>query len=418
MSLIPLLIMTTVLESFGVLVNLEAIMPLFYEQLEPSSPFPFPRKMEEGPRVVLLGSKNMNFEARQGRQVGDIWFGTNEPNYDINYHKSIGVLRNPVTLDSEPGEDACVPSTDWQKRFYPTCNSFHEQEFRFEKNSEKAGDGSFIEFLGAGTSRDAWKITKNDDSMVFKTLQVNRKFSSLTYHFQMIDAIAAERLTSSPYVTGIHGFCGMSVLNELGKELELDPNLTRVERLHYARDLAAGMAAAHGIDGAKNPRLVHADLRHSNVMFSQETGALTLSDFNQGYFLGWDKVAKKPCGYRPRFSFWHDRFAAPEECLREVQTEKTDIYHLGGMIFYFLTGYKPYTFNQADFEKREMNKKMPGGKWVLPTIPPRFTTSDDPAVVTMIKAIKACLHYEAKNRPNAREVLWMLDSTLSSVGHR
>lgn len=415
-SLVPLLVVAIIVEAFGVMVNIKAILPLVVY------PFGPPRGLYHSrpayPRVLFEGTNEIYFDAAIGRPVEDMWLGSSEEGYDTNKLKTVegGVLRNPVTLDNREGTEECVPAADWQTRHYPTCNAFHEVQFQFDKRGRQSHhDGAFLSLLGEGTSRDAWKLTKDDDSVVLKTLQMNRDFSGLNNHFQILDAIASERLTPSSYVNNIYGFCGFSAMNELGKELELDSSLTIAERLRYARDLAAGMADAHGIESDDKPLLVHADLRHSNVMFSQESGALTLSDFNQGYFLGWNSDANEKCGYLPKFSFWHDRFAAPEECLRQPQTDKADIYHLGGMVFYLMTGYKPYTFNLDDFQYREKNQKMPDGKWVLPVIPPRFATSKDPTILKFMKAIKACLQAEPSNRANAREVYSILEDALKGI---
>lgn len=278
---------------------------------------------------------------------------------------------------------------------------------------EDYDDGTTMTLLGIGTSRDAWEVSMNDESVVLKTFHLDRKFSEEAYHHQILDSIASERLTSSPHIVDIYGFCGLSVLNELGGHLtRIRSNVPLKERLRYARDLAAGMADAHSIDGAPNALVVHADLRQSNVLISSDTGAIKLSDFNQGAYLGWNTQEDEPCGYRPDFSFWHDVFAAPEECVGGVQTEKSDVYHLGGMIFFFLTREKPYTFNMSDFNERE-NIMASQGKWPIALLHPKFQNSKNRIVATMRDAIASCLRFEAMERASAREIFLMLDNTLS-----
>ena len=47
-----------------------------------------------------------------------------------------------------------------------------------------------------------------------KTLLWNREFTPNMANSQRRDALATERLTSSPHVVDIYGYCSTSVLNE------------------------------------------------------------------------------------------------------------------------------------------------------------------------------------------------------------
>ena len=94
-----------------------------------------------------------------------------------------------------------------------------------------------------------------------------------------------ERLTASPHVINIFGYCGHSVMTEYadGKRLgELADKAAKkpLARLRIARDIAHGLADLHGIDGDSNATFVHLDVNPANVVSVQ--GTLKLNDFNIG----------------------------------------------------------------------------------------------------------------------------------------
>ena len=96
------------------------------------------------------------------------------------------------------------------------------------------------------------------------------------------------RLTVSPYVVDIYGFCGRSVLNEfadgpgLGK---LADKLSKysLKRLEIARDIASSLADIHGVDGnGENSTIVHMDINPANVVVVKNR--LEERDFDVLYF--------------------------------------------------------------------------------------------------------------------------------------
>jgi hypothetical protein len=95
-----------------------------------------------------------------------------------------------------------------------------------------------------------------------------------------------ERLTRSPHVINVFGFCGHSVLTEFADgprvgELADKSKRTALARLKFARDIAHGLADVHGIDGEGNATFVHLDVNLANVV--SINGTLKL---NGKWFMG------------------------------------------------------------------------------------------------------------------------------------
>lgn len=101
--------------------------------------------------------------------------------------------------------------------------------------------------------------------------RINHRFEDSYYENNRIDAVVLERLTASPHVINVFGFCGHSVLTEFadGKRLgELADKKKKepLARLRIARDIANGLADVHGIDGDGNATFVHFDINPANVV--------------------------------------------------------------------------------------------------------------------------------------------------------
>lgn len=52
------------------------------------------------------------------------------------------------------------------------------------------------------------------ESIVVKDMYAGNDFATGDYEFVRMDAMVAERLTSSPRIYDIYGFCGLSILSE------------------------------------------------------------------------------------------------------------------------------------------------------------------------------------------------------------
>jgi hypothetical protein len=198
----------------------------------------------------------------------------------------------------------CQFKQDWQDRTYPTCNNVHEIDFFNMLQKIANNDASKqVHYLGTGGSRDTWKIfderinNKNNHQnntihvpLAFKTLRIDREYIWPRIDHQRVDAIVSERLTASPHVVDIYGYCGTATVNEFGEGGTLDHNIldnnniSPLQKLEYGRDIAYALADLHELDGYPSSTVQH-DLKPKNVLVVAN-GKVKLGDFNNAHFLG------------------------------------------------------------------------------------------------------------------------------------
>ena len=194
-------------------------------------------------------------------------------------------------------------------------------------------------------------------------------FSDLEFESNRKDALAMERLSSSPYVIDIFGFCGQSAINELATGIDLEAHSQKLrgktsddalrQKLTISIMLARGVAHIHGVDGSDNATMAHYDLKPENVLvFDGDTPKF--SDFNFVEFLRWDRTKQERCGFESVDHMpW---YRAPEELImrrtsaekkgwalsslglvekkedQPLLNEKVDVWSLGHLIYEILTG--------------------------------------------------------------------------------
>lgn len=337
-------------------------------------------------------------------------------------------------VDEEP---LCVPMAQWQTTSYPNCNSVHEidmvrssgpgtytfpssrregygrraittyprsllnyyrelhqryapsRKINAKINAQGIIQEESIEFLGQGWFRSAWEMYTEEipdydmeeeqwgfeESVVLKTLRIEREFIPEYYELHRRDALAMERLTFSPYVLDIYGYCGQSAINELANfGIEGMSSLEKVARsfrgmediepvskikLQLASMVAAGVSHVHSIDYADFPipldndssddipdgittesggahvseyrkkrQSILKDIARGNMKARSNAtlvhydlnprnialvkrGKPKLNDFNVANFLYWDVKNNQTCGFPGRFR--EPWWRAPEE---------------------------------------------------------------------------------------------------------
>jgi serine/threonine protein kinase len=247
--------------------------------------------------------------------------------------------------------------------------------------------------------------------------RIEHRFEEAHFEHDRIDAVAMERLTSSPHVINIFSFCGHSVMteyadgNRLG-ELADKSKKSPLARLRIARDIASGLADVHGIDGDGNATFVHLDINPANVV--SIGGTLKLNDFNIGIIRKWNTTSNQPCGFPAQYP--NPQWRSPEEARNEQNlTEKVDVFSMGHIFFRLICGHEPWHKLEKGGKptKQEMNEKVQKG--ILPKIPDLVKKSTSPEVVAIREAMLRCYEYDPSKRPSAREIAASLQKALDKL---
>lgn len=113
----------------------------------------------------------------------------------------------------------CKP-TEWQTLSFPNCNDIHEFDLREVlglRNRTNAVRGqnktvNDIGYIGEGMWRIVWKVQARGQVVVaLKTTKGEHEVDTRNLERHRRDALTMERLTSSPYIVSIYGYCGNTV---------------------------------------------------------------------------------------------------------------------------------------------------------------------------------------------------------------
>ena len=192
-------------------------------------------------------------------------------------------------------------------------------------------------------------FTFNIDSNLHR---MDRDFFDEYYDLHRVDAVAMERLTSSPYVLNVYSFCGQSAVNEfadfidgfqdfktfarrIGGNREL--KITKL-KIQIATMLALGIMHIHEVDGPDNATMAHYDVNPMNVAVTAG-GVPKFNDFNVAHFFKWNARLNKRCGFYGRLHepWWR----SPEEMLQGNRTKMIEYERTGGN-FHLLDGKSSY----------------------------------------------------------------------------
>ncbi|GKY91588.1 hypothetical protein MPSEU_000130700 [Mayamaea pseudoterrestris] len=342
--------------------------------------------------------------------------------------------RDEVTADNTQDQfsylDRCLPKADWQTASFINCNAFHELNMAHSSlENRRRGEEEQLSVLGEGWFRTAWRLYARNQTTVLKTLRIERDFLPEYYELHRRDAVAMERLTWSPFVVNVFGYCGNSAINEIAdfpyrdvndlehfdrkmRYRERHPQIQRI-KLQLAASIAQGVADIHSIDGPEvGVSMVHYDLNPRNIaIFAQ--GRPKINDFNIAEFLRYDPVNNRTCGFpnRMRQPWWR----APEEVNLTANVEvneKTDIYSLGAILFHILTTHSP-----RGKMKKEMMEDVRADvvRGVAPVLPPPFDNMTDSVTMAFKKAMDRCFVVDHKERATADEIVDILFQALMKV---
>lgn len=379
-----------------------------------------PMKVSSHPLVVFF-EQGTEIYAPQHRMLQD----------DETLHAPAGeeAARNRHVDDPQ---DGCIPMADWQSKSFPNCNSIHELDLRAAGPNagvdETVGFEDNLAFLGQGWFRHAWQLDHGvlGESVVLKTLRLERDYLEEYYDLHRRDALAMERLTHSPFVMDVYGFCGQSAINELADFPYGLNSLEKFDRhwrdhhgpdvlllkLQVAASVALGLAHVHEIDSDEVATMVHYDLNPRNVAITKN-GIPKLNDFNIGVFLRVNPETNKTCGFPSRLHepWWR----APEEVEignNNSLSEKVDVYALGNLLFHILTTKSPRGKMYAE-RMQETRELVLRGE--APILPEPFDRNNDSVTKVFRKAMEMCFEVDPAKRASARQIANMLMTTLKEA---
>lgn len=410
---------------------------------------------------ALRRIRNHNHYHSEGTSLSDI-----KHNYDLAIAGSIAEVTtedplkhlmltsesrdtlNGIRFDSEdygeyladPLEDkeceATPANAKWMLHSFPTCNFHHEFSFPHSVEKDKT------KILGHGYWRDVWPVFDTAlvssrfgemQKVALKTMRYEHDYTGRNYDRHVRDAIASERLTSSPRVTDIYSFCGNSGYFEFasGGSLanRLDEHYTATveaedeedtgrhgsnddsrildqrAKLKLAFEISAGLADFHEVDAMRdeNGEIVSASIAHADIstdQFIHVGDGYKLNDFNRCRFMRRYRNSTssggdgKPCGFHVHNNPGKAR--APEEYAYTVETEKVDIFSLGNIFYTIITNIDPW----EDTPSEKANKAVMEGK--RPKVPSSIKSSEDPADLAIRKMMYKCWEQKPDDRPRAR----------------
>jgi serine/threonine protein kinase len=153
------------------------------------------------------------------------------------------------------------------------------------------------------------------------------------YEFVRMDAIVAERLTSSPRIFDIYGFCGYTVMSEffphgdmldilvdgegfsepedMNDKEDVNPqnNLTPIEKVQVSLNMAEAIADLHNYSGGV---IVHGDIDPKQFLYNADKSLIKLNDFNRAEWTLWDDEKQDYCRYPSGGGNGNVRIAASE----------------------------------------------------------------------------------------------------------
>ncbi len=207
----------------------------------------------------------------------------------------------------EPFEtENCKAMYEWQKSSFPTCNIIHEhqmQEYDVVQNT--------IQKINYGFFRDIWKVqistadARRRQYVVLKTLRTDKEYDEYNADRHRRDAVALERLTSSPHVVNIYGHCVNSQMTEYSGEGDVydavfnprrGSTLSKEDALRIAIQVATGIADMHNLDKDGQAPMAHTDI--APTQFILIDGYYKLNDFNRVRFIRWNNETNMPCPYQ------------------------------------------------------------------------------------------------------------------------
>jgi serine/threonine protein kinase len=161
----------------------------------------------------------------------------------------------------------------------------------------------------------------NNTDIIFKTYvwDTDTNFNYHDINTMRVDALVNERLSFSPRIVDIYGYCAMSMLSEAmmdgdmyqiaaphghygrevpdqntpNNELIVSNNLTGTEKLHYALEMTEAVVL---LQSTEIGIVVHQDIKPAQFLLSSN-GKVKLNDFNKAHIMSWDAEKNEYCSF-------------------------------------------------------------------------------------------------------------------------
>lgn len=319
----------------------------------------------------------------------------------------------------------CQIRHTWQSehQYHPICNSVHQNDLTRFYVESNTGVGENLRLIASGYWRDVWKVPEREEGrqwVAVKTLRYKHAYSNRNFDRHRRDAVATERVSSSPYTVDIYAHCGHTMYSEFStggslsdliwpkeentKRKKNSRNdgeksssaLSMKERLALAIKAVRGLVAFQFPDDPKKASMSHTDITPSQFILVD--GTLKLNDFNRARFIPF-KEDGSACPFHVTKN--PGKFRSPEEYGYEDETEKIDVYSMGNVLYSLLTGSWPF----EEFETEEAQEKVLNGE--RPSID--RSSIIDPYALVLINTIEKCWTHKATERPSSQEILGYLE---------
>jgi len=217
-------------------------------------------------------------------------------------------------------------------------------------------------------------------------------------------------------IVNIYGHCSNSALfdfcggGNLFQIFESKPS--SIELLRVAFEVTASVADAHNFDSMGRPTIAHTDIKPDQWLLGPD-GHYRLNDFNRARFLGWDQEENVTCPFRvgKNPGIWR----SPEEYKYDDQSNKGDVYSLGNILYYLLTGKQSYSRKTEDAADLVINGHHP--KIKNRDLLERNTDSGSAIRRAINKAMMMCFVTDPIERLEAREIAKFLKRALDKYDH-
>jgi hypothetical protein len=310
----------------------------------------------------------------------------------------------PAKKSRKKGNREAIPPTcyrpEWQTYHFPSCNDVHD--IRLVDNllhkRGKLGDAR-LALIADGLWRDVWTVAPRSpmkEPIVMKIMKMEHEVDSRNFDRHRRDALTMERLTSSPNIVDIFGFCGNTMLTEyipvtLSDLIFRPTPVSEEDQINLALEVFRGLQALHDVPGGP---IVHADIDAKQFLVQKHY--IKLNDFNRCRFMARHNATDDPCTFQIPTS--PGRMRAPEEYLDQDLDEKIDVYSAGNILYTILTGKEPW----ADYTTSELKDFVKRG--VMPAVPEEYRPVGSHSEQMANLTYRVFTH-DRKKRPSASDVV-------------